>query len=326
MNTEKLLVSKVLVLDDTLAHFDSLKEFCEENGLVGIRPQRRDDASVMAILDSNVDLGGILLYENFGNRAGMGIQLAHKIHESRPELPIFLRRDTLASVAGLSELDATLFRCAYTLADLQQLRAMLDASIFSRVYPTDLVRGITEMTRASLETLFRNCDIGVETPYLVKDRIIYGEVFTMVAIESNWCRGYMMLQAAEDTLLELIRHNESSEDKVINFREMNNVLGEATNMVWGSFKNRYVGYGEGTANLMQIQVPIIVNHHRGYISFGSEDPQLCLKYILRERNRPEVAPVPIYQRFIFNLNWSPEEFRENPTVESLVNSGELEMF
>jgi hypothetical protein len=251
--------------------------------------------------------------------------LALKIHGSRPELPIFLRRDQLSSVAGLSERDAAMFRCAYTLDDLQMLRANLEASIFNRIYPNDLVRGIGEMTRTSLQALFHNCDVDVETAYLVKDRIIYGEVFSMIAIESNWCRGYMMLQAAEDAVLDLIRRNAGQDGHAMNFRELNNVLGEATNMIWGSFKNRYVGPGEAGGNSSQTQVPIIINHHRRFISFGSEDPQLCLKYSLREPGKDE-APVSIYQRFVFNLSWSPQEFKENATVESLVDSGELELF
>ncbi|MDR3411707.1 MAG: chemotaxis protein CheX [Formivibrio sp.] len=326
MNSNRQVVSKVLVVDEAGAHLGSMKAFYEECGLIGIRPQQTGVASVMSILKSNVDLGGIMLYESFGGQIGQGLALAREIHASRPELPIFLRRDAVASMAGLSEKDAGMFRCAYTLADLQPLRTNLDSSIFSRVYPNDLVRGITEFTRTSLESLFTHCDIDIETPYLVKDRIIYGEVFTMISIESNWCRGYMMFQAGEDAVLDLVRHDAASQGgETWSFRELNNVLGELTNLVWGSFKNRYVGHDRSNQSL-QTQVPIIINHRSSYISFGSEDPQLCFKYVLRERNRPDAAPVPIYQRFVFNLNWSPEDFKENPSVESLVDSGELELF
>lgn len=319
------LVSKVLVLDDARTYVDSLKMFCEEYGLVGIRLHQGGETELMAILRSNVDLGGIMLHENFGGDLGRALALARKIHVLRPELPIFLRRECIPSVAGLTEKDAAIFRCAYTLADLQQLKATLDASIFSRVYPNDLVRGISEMTRASLGTLSRNCEVDVETPYLVKDRIIYGEVFTMIAIESNWCRGYMMMQACEESVLDLIRGaGENGEE--ITFRDLNNVLGEATNLVWGSFKNRYVGHSGTMSTTMQTQVPIIINHHRRYISFGSDDPQLCLKYTLRDRTRADAPLVPIFQRFVFNLSWAPDEFRENPSVESFVDSGELELF
>lgn len=325
MKNDRLVVSKVLVLDDVEAHFEHLKAFCEECGLVGIRPQQRDAAGVMAILRSNVDLGGIMLYEHFGGSAGQGLALAREIHAVRPELPIFLRRDAVASMAGLDEKTAATFRCAYTLADLQQLRSSLEVSIFSRVYPNELVRGITDFTRASLETLFSHCDIDTETPYLVKDRLIYGEVFTLIAIDSDWCRGYMMFQASEEAVLELLRRAGGAEGEHWTFRELNNVLGELTNLAWGSFKNRYVGH-DNRGERGQTQVPIIINHQRGFISFGSDDPQLCLKYLMRERHRPEAAAVPIFQRFVFNLNWSPDEFRENPSVESLVDTGELELF
>lgn len=324
MSNNTQVISKVLVLDDGITHIESLKHFCAECGLTGIKPQHGGAEAVMAILKSNVDLGGILLYENYGGTTGKGIELAREIHHSRPELPIFLRRELLANVAGLAEKDASMFRCAYTLNDLQMLRATLEASIFNRIYPNDLVRGIGEMTRASLETLFRHCDIDMETPYIVKDRIIYGEVFTIIAIESNWCRGYMMLQASEDAVLDLIQRGDTEGDE-LSFRDLNNVLGEATNLVWGSFKNRYIGPDENRNSFLQTQVPIIVNHQRRFISFGSEDPQLCFKYTLTERSGNK-APVPVFQRFVFNLNWSPEEFKENSTVESLVNAGELELF
>lgn len=322
MRDNNQLVSKMLVLDNPGSGFNSLKSFYEECGLVGIRPQKSDADSVMAILKSNVDLGGIMLYEHY---VAHGLDLARAIHNLRPELPIFLRRDAVASVAGLGEKDAAMFRCAYTLNDLQLLRASLDASIFNRIYPNDLVRGITEITSASLNSLFRHCDIDVETPYLVKDRIIYGEVFSMIAIESNWCRGYMMLQAAEDPMMNILGRASGDATKSVSFRDLNNVLSEATNLVWGAFKNRYIGQDTNKDHQLQTQVPIIINHQRRFISFGSDDPQLCLKYTLRERNQPDAAPVSLFQRFVFNLNWSPDEFKE-ASVESLVESGEIELF
>ncbi|WP_217351302.1 chemotaxis protein CheX [Azoarcus sp. DN11] len=319
------LVSKVLVLDDASTYVGSLKAFCEECGLVGIRANQGGETGLMAVLRANVDLGGIMLYENFGGDLDRTLALARQIHALRPELPVFLRRQSVASVAGLAEKDAAMFRCAYTLADLQQLKATLDDSIFSRFYPNDLVRGISEITRASLEALFRHCEVDVETPYLVKDRIIYGEVFTMITIESGWCRGYMMMQACEYAVIGLIRGGRDGAEAAT-FRDLNQVLGEATNLIWGGFKNRYVGQSRAPDATMQTQVPIVINHHRRYISFGSDEPQLCLKYTLRDRSRPEAPSVPIYQRFIFNLCWAPDEFRENPSVESFVDSGELELF
>lgn len=325
MTDAALVMSKVLILDDASEHFVQIKQFCEECRLLGIKPNIGSQGGVMAILRSNVDLGGILLYENYGGQA-MGLTLAHAIHAARPELPIFLRRDTEASLAGLVGTDDGAFCAAFTMADLESFKAVLDSSIFSRVYPTDLVRGITEMTLSSLQTLFKTCTVEVEAPYLVKDQIIYGEVFSMIAIESNWCRGYMMLQTEEERMLNLLRHGAAADAEPLTFRDLNSVLGEATNLVWGSFRNRYVGYRDDMSGLTQTQVPIIINHQRRYISFGSDDPQLCLKYNLLPLGDPQAVPVSVFQRFVFNLSWSPDQFSENPSVEALVDSGELEMF
>jgi len=325
MTDATLVMSKVLVLDDASEHFTQIKQFCEDCCLQGIKPNLGSQGGVMAILRSNVDLGGILLYENYGGQA-MGLTLAHAIHAARPELPIFLRRDTEASLAGLASTDANALCAAYTMSDLESFKAVLESSIFSRVYPTDLVRGITEMTLSSLQTLFKTCTAKVEAPYLVKDQIIYGEVFSMITIESNWCRGYMMLQTEEEGMLNLLRHGAAADAEPLTFRDLNSVLGEATNLVWGSFKNRYVGYRDDMTGLTQTQVPIIINHQRRYISFGSVDPQLCLKYSLIPLDDPQAVPVSVFQRFVFNLSWSPDQFSENPSVEALVDSGELEMF
>lgn len=319
---ENKLVSKMLVLDDGPGH-ERLRRFCEEHGLVGIKPQFSEAFNVMLILNANVDLGGILLYERFN---GEGIDLAREIRAARPELPIFLRRDAHASFDGLSHADAAMFRCAYTFEDIDPLRMMLDLAIFSRVYPNQLVRGITDMTLAALQTLFRGCDIVIDAPRLVKDRMMYGEVFSLIALETHWCRGYMMLQAPSRALLEIVRRRAEGDPEAITFREINNILGETTNLVWGAFKNRYVSHDATRNALSQTQVPIIVNHEEKYISFGSDDPQLCLKYRLIDRSVADAEPVTLLQRFIFNLNWTPEDFAENAAIDSLFESGELEMF
>jgi hypothetical protein len=322
-----MVVTKILVLDEAGAHVEHLKTFCEDNGLVGIRTYSTSIESVMTILKSNVDLGGILLYEHFGAEHGKdGLMLARLIHQSRPELPMFLRREHINSLAELSVEDAAMFRCAFTLRDLHALKQSLEVSIFSRFYPNELVRGISDFTLASLKTLFPHCSIDFETPYLVKDKIIYGEVFTMISLETPWCRGYMMFQANEDDMLALLQCNQEKYGVAASFRELNNVLGELTNLVWGGFKNRYVVPGEMLPITSKTEVPIIINHQRKYISFGSDDPQLCLKFTMKFNDGKRSITAPIFQRFVFNLNWSPEDFREAPTIETFVESGELEFF
>lgn len=324
MNDNAQLVSKVLVLDSNKEYFDRIKSFCDNNNLVGLKAQ---EDNVMVILKSNVDLGAILLSENYRGNVRGGLYLAREIREIRPELPIFLRREQNDSLLDLSEKEQKMFCAAYTIDNISNLRALFDKSIFSLVYPNVLVRGITEITVSALKSQFMDVDVGTETAYIVRDRIIYGEIFSLIPLESNWCRGYMMLQAEEESMLDLVKMEKTyiKVDKA-NFRHLDHILGEVTNLIWGSFKNRFIPDVEKYGHF-NTQVPILINHQHKYISFGSEDPQLCFRYTLTDKHDSSKSPLAIYQRFVFNLNWSPDDFKEiQASVEELVESGELELF
>jgi len=324
MEDKAKLVSKVLVLDHSTDCHESIKSFCEENNLVGLKVQ---EDNVMSVLKSNVDLGAILLSEKFFGYAHGGLALAYEMHQVRPELPIFLRREHIDNLDDLSETDKKSFTVAYTLKTIDKLRKYIDECIFCVMYPNALVRGITELTKTALESQFKGIAADIETPYIVRDRIIFGEIFTLIPLESSWCRGYMMLQTQEESLLELIKNDKThvNPDDAEDFRNVNNVLGEITNLIWGSFKNRFISYTKSNINMAQ--VPLVINHQHRYISFGSENPQLCFKYRLVDTDKNITKSYLIYQRFVFNLNFSPEDFVENENVmDQLMDSGELELF
>jgi hypothetical protein len=316
------LISKVLVLDDDETALQQIKAFCDAHQLVCVKTTARH---VMAVLRSNVDLGAIFLSETYVIDGESALSFADEMHAVRPELPIFLRREAFADLHDLDERARRLFSGSYTLAGIDQLLPLISETIFSLVYPNALVRGISEITKSALESQFMAVEVLTEAPYIVRDRIIYGELFTLIPLESNWCRGYMMFQAEEAPVIQFVDagHTHIVTDHV-NFRDINHVLGEVTNLVWGAFKNRYITHEPVDGR--HSQVPIIVNHQHRYISFGSEDPQLCFKYTLADPEG-QAAPLVIYQRFVFNLSWTPEKFKENEAVaEDLFDSGELEMF
>lgn len=324
MSDKTTLVSKVLVLDSDAGCYDRIKAFCDDNNLVGLKVQADN---IMAVLKSNVDLGGILLSENFSESAFGGISLAREIHAARPELPLFLRREKAGILYDLPEVDRKAFVTAYTIDGIVELRGVIDECIFSLVYPNALVRGITEISKSALESQFKGMTIEIETPYIVRDRLIFGEIFTLIPIESSWCRGYMTIQAEEASLLQLVKADRTymAPSDGDDFRNLNAILGETTNLIWGAFKNRYVDANISHGHLAQ--VPIVINHLHRYISFGSTNPQLCFKCTLTDKNDSTALPVVMYQRFVFNLSWSPEDFTENQTsVGDLVDSGELELF
>ena len=317
------VMSKILVLDDELASHAAIKQLCADSNLLGIRPTLDSLSEVMALLGSSLDLGGVLLYENYSGR-GRGLTMLQVIHNLRPELPIFLRRDVAAK--PLNSVDAQLSCAAFDFDNLEPFNTALASSIFNRNYPTHLVRGISEMSLSALQTMFKHCTVRAEAAYLVNDNNIYGEIFSMMAIDSDWCRGYMMLQTEAEKMLDLLRRSAPADVRSPIYHDLNSLLAEASNLIWGSFKNRYVGIHDQIKGLKQIQVPIIINHQRRYISFGTDAPQLCIKYTLTPHNDPHAASAPLFQRFAFNLSWAPELLDENAAFVALVEAGELEVF
>jgi hypothetical protein len=311
-------VSKILVLDNSAEHAPLIKGFCEENGLV---PLRVRDGAVMSVLRTNIDLGGILYSDSYGNSPEQTAEIAEQIHAVRPELPIIIRRNGAATLDDLPEQARRIYCAAYAANDMSALRKVIDEYIFCLIYPNALLRGISEIAESVLTAQCKGVRVEMDTPYVVRDRIIFGELFSLIQLESAWCRGYMMLQTEEAPLMRLLGKERGTE---VNFRAVNDLLSEITNLIWGAFKNRYIGDSR-SGMTTQVQVPLLVNHKQKYISFGSENPQLCFRFNLSDESGDCRAQ--LYARFVFNLSWSPEDFREiRQDITGLVDSGELELF
>jgi len=336
MSEETKIVSKVLVHECDDSVLNMLKGICTQNNLVGLKVSTGDntiglkDASneIDDVLGSNVDLGAIFLTETPDHNDVSGTDLCSKIHRSRPELPIFLRREDKEDCSDLPEAVQKSIAGCYKTGDVDKLNDLINEFICSMYYPVELAQGIEEIAKEAFSNIISGTTIRCDLPYLVKDQIIYGELFSLIPLESNWCRGYMMLQTTESEVFDLIRSNRTHiESSRPDSRDSNSLLNEVTNMIWGGIKARYFSSDEETdTTAHKTQVPIIVNHAQKQISFGSTEPQLCFKFTLHdtEHDFPDIV---IYQRLIFNLSWSPEKFAESDkAVEDLVDGGEIEFF
>lgn len=318
MNSE--IVSKVLVLENDASQAQAIRDFCKEHNLIALTV---DANHLFSVLHSHIDLGAILYSEGFAGSPEDSAILALSFNETRPELPIILRRESVATLDGLPEMSHRVFSAVYVSSNMAELGRVIDEYLFNMYYPNKLLRGIVEITQDALAGQFMDYSITVDTPYIVRDRLMLGEIFSIIPLESTWCRGYMMLQTEEKPLLDMLGLGVAN-DRKTNFRAANSLIGEVTNLIWGAFKNRFIGDAAADSG-NTIQVPIVVNQKRGHISFGTENPELCFRYVLK---RGETAPpIVLYQRFAFSLQWSPENFKEiEQEVAQLIDSGELEMF
>lgn len=323
MEIHDAIQSKVLVHEFNAQAERELKQFFQTKGLIGLKDP---SSTLLDLLEGNSDLGGVFLALGTGADQNSVLELGLEIHRRRPELPIFLRReDNDQSVLPADYSEA--FSGSYSLSQMDALSELVDGHLFSRFYPVPLIRGIQEISQQAFCSSIKGIHALSSAPYLVKDQIIYGELFSLIPLESAWCRGFMMLQTTENEILKMISAGKTNlYSSEVGFRDVNGLLSEITNLIWGGIKSRFFADEAENQNMMRTQVPIMVNHKEKYISFGTQEPQLCFRYVISDLDNV-VGPIEVYQKLIFNLSWSPEAFREaSKAIDDLVDAGELEFF
>lgn len=325
MSDEAKVVSKVLVHETDENHMSHLKNFFTENNLIGLKAEHF--RNIFETLKSSIDLGAILLCEEVDKDGKSGLDLAIDIHKIRQELPIFLRRKKVSTMDDLPEKSRLAIAGVYQAGNPAELKSLIDRYLFNTYYPMGFIRGIQQISEQALAATFKDTVIEGSIPFLIRDRIIYGELYSMIPIEGNWCRGYMMLQTESVKMGQMIQQGRTALPSTnIDFPTINSLMSEVTNMIWGKFKARFFSSEEENKILHRIQVPIIVNHERKYITFGTENPQLSFEYKLKDPTG-KTPPITLWQKFVFHLGWAPDEFKENAgTVDNLVETGELELF
>lgn len=331
MSNDTKIVSKILVHEFEKTSLTLLKDVCLENNLVGLRVNTKDSHIGLEaasnefneVLSSNLDLGGVFLTEAADNNGVSGLDLCVEIHRKRPELPIFLRRTSRKPLPD--DVENAIAGC-YENNNIDQLNQLINEYICSMYYPVELAKGFQDISKQVFESLIPGVKVHCDFPYLVKDQLIYGELFTLIPLESDWCRGYMMLQTTEREVIDLIRSEATAiHSRRPNRNDINAFLNEATNLIWGKARSCYFSSVDSLDG-NRIYVPTLVNHAQKHMSFGSSEPQLCFKFKLIDP-KFRFDEITIYQRLIFNLVWSPEKFEENnQVVEHLVEGGDLEVF
>jgi hypothetical protein len=318
------LISNVLVLDGNEAAYGVLKVFCKENQLVGFRASTE---SVNEVLKSNIYFGAVLISEEAISSDIDSFALSNQIHLSRPDLPIFLRRYDSSDLEGVSEKYQNVFTGAYCLSNLESLKQLVHEQLFDSFYPTELVSGIQAVSEVCVKNEFTNVEVQSDTPFLVRDKLME-DFNSLIAIESKWCRGYMMLQASKKQIVDYISANKTRVIvNEINDQDSNTVIINLTNEIWGAIRREFMGYGnELGVDANRTQVPIFINPDKRYISFGTSKPQLCYRYHIID-NSGVLEPLVINLKLIFNLDWSPEHFElSEQAVDEFIETGDLEMF
>ena len=315
------MISKIIVCDVTEGE-KSLEAFCDANELI---PFIVDDPDILPnVLDANIGLGGVILSEDFGGEDGW-VAEAGIIRRKRPELPIFFRLVNI-SAESLPEI-VMQFAGTFVIDDLEGLQGLIKEHVMVTWYPEPFVERIQEVTIAALQNQFNFTEVSCEMYYLGLDQLTHGKLVTVIPIESDWCRGYMVIQSEKEAINQAViagRTALKEGDCINNFSASNQVVGEITNLVWGALKNEF--FNGKPLNPINSQIPIIINYDLEHLSFATATPQLCFDYTV-EHLDGMLEPFSVYQKFVFNLDWSPELFDEDAAIANKVeNTGELEEF
>jgi len=303
--------SKVLVFDSSQDEVQRLKSIFDDCSLVGLRAD--GEASIHQVLRSNIDLGAVFIDDS------VSVDTLRLIRETRTELPVFRRcRDDAPeepNIPGVTNYGN----------DDDGLREAIASKIFTREYPLAITQTIASETRAALTAVFGGAEVTTEPAYLIHDRLIFGELFSLIRLESDWCRGYMMLQTEEADLSNLLVDGlvpgMQVERSELNYRQVNSLLGEITNAIWGRLKSELLpGSSKRRRADFHAEIPSVVNHARRYVSFGSEAPKLCMKHLVSRG--AGLPPALVFQKFAFHLKWEPEGMDTVPDqVDEMVDSG-----
>lgn len=315
--------SKVLVHESDVAAQEKLRHFFEENQLLALRASADN---FMQVLSENTDLGGVFISNDTHLRNYTGEELAQFIHDKRPEVPVFFRTDA-TRLCDSGPINDRWF--PYAIDDLDHLGSLIKERIFTNFYPIQFIQGIKDTSVEALSSIFKNVRIDVGSPLLVNDHIIYGELFSLIPLESHWCRGTMTLETTQDEMLDIIRSAKTNlQSAHPDLYELNDVLNELTNLIWGGIKSDFFLSGQMVTDISKLsQVPILVNHKQKYISFGTREPHLCFKYTLTTESQGSTKSFVIFQKLIFNLCWQPEDFKPvDKSADDMIESGELELF
>ena len=134
---------------------------------------------------------------------------------------------------------------------------------------------------------------------------------SLIALESSWCRGYMMVQVRSGDMVSYIDNGKTrlAPTEVPGARYPN--IGErTTNEIWEPSNGIIIGYAnEANSGQPAYSGAAFIDPDKRYISFGTTKPQLCYRYRIMDRDHV-LDDLQIGLKLVFNLDWSPENYEQ----------------
>ena len=285
----------------------------------------RKDVVFWEILNSNLRLGAIFLGGHFPEIK----RFLHKIHEHRREIPVFIRssQSELINEFMLEEPAAVVVQ--YSAISDAQLTWLMGQYIFMRYYPGKLLQNVIRDFCDIVTEQFSGIKPTINRVLASADRRMYGEQLEYMPIRSSWCAGAMLLETNTSDVANLVGLGRTHFRPTVQNAYLcaEDLIREIANRLAGAFKSKYVPH-DFNPNVVYPEVPMTINRHEGYVSFGTTTPMLCFDFGINDgrTGANEFEPFQMYLRLSFHSHWDPDQVPEEPIVQEAMDEGVLEFF
>ncbi len=276
---------------------------------------------------SGTDICAIFVSEEKDENGMSGFELTKLIGRNRSSIPIFMRLSNGRTMRDLTASQKALIAGCYSKDNPEKLKEYTDKFLYGFYFPNALVNIFEESGRQVLQTVFKGSEVRESKPFLVYDHQITTEFTSLLPVQFSFGNGVITFFIKEEDILSLIigEHTALKKEQTSN-THVDQLISEVMNLFWGKVRKASDELFAECDNQKVINIPLVVNHKKNYISFGNRAPQLCFRYIIiRDVSIPE--PVIVEFKVMFNSLLQAKDFvlKNEPDSPNL-GDGEFEFF
>lgn len=307
----------ILVYDNNDEALTLIKSIAADGNIIVPKKEAINIINLIQNADLNAtDICAIFLTEEEDEEGHTGFDIAKKIHETRSNIPIFMRLRPGRSVINLQTDERRLIAGCYCTSDPQQLKDYTNKFLYGFYFPTKLIDIFTSAGLEVLTSAVKGCEVQEAKPFLVYDHFINTEYTSILPVQFSFGNGILTLLIKEEDSLALVKngHTALNCDQTSN-DHLNQLISEVMNLFWGKVRlSCEMTYGSAHERA-PVNIPIVVNHKKNYINFGNNTPQLCFRYVLL-RDASVLDPIIVEFKMMFNSVLRPKDFPEvTPSTE-----------
>lgn len=328
LNNCSALGCNILVYDTDDEALRLIKSIAAEGNVVVPKKEAVDIITIIQNADLNTtDICAIFLTEEKDENGLSGFTIAKKIHKTHNNIPIFMRLKNGRNINELKTEDRKIIAGSYSNSTPEELKNYTEKFLYGFYFPTRLVDIFTKAGTEILNSTFKGCEIKEAKPFLVYDHFITTEYTCILPVQFSFGNGVLTLLVKGGAAQSLIEngHTALNKDQTSN-DHLNQLISEVMNLFWGNARLSSERIYGCVYDRSPINIPIVVNHEKNYISFGNNTPQLCFRYVLLS-DPSIIEPIIIEFKVMFNSVLRAKDFPEHKSQDIICDdSGFFEVF